>query len=158
MGILGNIFKKSKNEPYKNTQQRKEDEKPKPAAKKEPEVKDEKKQTKKTEPVVRSDRKKGYQKKQSTAYKVLVRPMVSEKGTDMGVFNKYIFEVAADANKIEIKKAFEEVYGVKPASINIVNKRGKNVRYGRHQGVTKNTKKAIITLKSGDKIEVFQGV
>ena len=61
-------------------------------------------------------------------------------------------------NKIEIKKAIQAVYGVMPLKVNISNLSGKKIRLGRVQGVTKNKKKAIVTLKAGDKIQVYEGV
>lgn len=92
------------------------------------------------------------------AYKHLVRPIVTEKGTYLNAQNKYIFEVSRGANKVEIKKAIKAVYGVTPIKVNIVNLSGKRVRYGRTLGVTKATKKAIITLKEGESIQVYEGV
>ena len=98
--------------------------------------------------------KKGY----GTAHRILVRPVISEKATMVNSLNKYIFEVGLKANKIEIKKAIEEIYGVTPKAINIINQRGKFVRFGRKQGRTKNTKKAIITLKKGESITIYEGI
>lgn len=92
------------------------------------------------------------------AYRILIRPLITEKATNLSNENKYIFEVSGDANKIEIKKAIKNVYGVRPISINIVNVRGKQVRFGRTMGRTKDRKKAIVTLKKGEKIEVYEGV
>lgn len=92
------------------------------------------------------------------AYRVLVKPLITEKITDLGVFNKYGFVVANNANKIEIKKAIKEVYGVKPIAVNMINMKGKKVRSGRVSGKKKDWRKAIITLKKGEKIEIYQGV
>ncbi len=92
------------------------------------------------------------------AHKVLVRPLITEKSTDLSVFSKYAFEVFPKSNKSEIIKAIENVYGVRPIKVNIVNMRGKEVRYGRVTGKTKKWKKAIITLKLGEKIEIYEGV
>lgn len=92
------------------------------------------------------------------AYRVLLKPLVTEKGTYLGATNKYLFAVSPQTNKTEIKKAVKAVYGVMPVKVNIVNLGGKNVRYGRVKGQTKDKKKAIITLKKGDKIEVYEGV
>lgn len=99
-------------------------------------------------------------KKEDTkdAYKILIRPIVTEKGTYLGAQNKYIFEVGNFTNKIEVKKAIHAVYGVTPIKINMVNVSGKNVRHGKTYGRTKDRKKAIITLNAGDKIEVYEGV
>jgi large subunit ribosomal protein L23 len=61
-------------------------------------------------------------------------------------------------NKVEVKKAIRVIYKVDPVSVNIANFSGKKVRYGRRSGKTKDWKKAIVTLKSGDKIQVYEGV
>ena len=72
--------------------------------------------------------------------------------------NKYLFEVSPKANKVEIKKAVQAVYGVSPVKVNIINLSGKKIRYGKVRGKTKDKKKAIITLKQGETIEVYEGV
>ncbi|MBU1130802.1 50S ribosomal protein L23 [Patescibacteria group bacterium] len=99
-------------------------------------------------------------KKEDTkeAYKYLIRPLVTEKGTYLGAQNKYIFEVSRAANKIEIKKAIKAVYGVNPTKVNIINLSGKKIRYGRIRGETKAAKKAVVTLKEGESIQVYEGV
>ncbi len=97
-------------------------------------------------------------KETGQAYRILIRPLITEKGSFLGQFNQYIFEVAPEANKIEIAKAFENVYGIKPISVNILKTKGKEVRYGRVSGRTKNRKKAIVTLKPGEKIEIYERV
>ena len=96
--------------------------------------------------------------KAGNAYRVLVRPLITEKATHQGVENKYIFEVALKANKIEVAKAIKEVYGVKPLAVNIIRNLGKNVRYGRMTGKRKDWKKAIVTLSQGETIKVYEGV
>jgi len=92
------------------------------------------------------------------AYKHLLRPLVTEKGTYLNAQNKYIFEVSPRVNKVEIKKAVTAVYGVSPLKVNIIKKLGKEVRYGKVHGRTKRSKKAIVTLKEGDAIQVYEGV
>ncbi|MCX6785286.1 MAG: 50S ribosomal protein L23 [Candidatus Komeilibacteria bacterium] len=92
------------------------------------------------------------------ASQVLLKPLVTEKGAYLASVNKYIFEVYGSANKIEIKKAIQALYGVAPIKVNIVNTAGKNIRYGRTSGRTKDKKKAIITLKKGQSIQVYEGV
>ena len=92
------------------------------------------------------------------AYKILIRPLITEKTSFLGQYNQYVFEITPKANKIEIARAFKNLYGIKPISINIVKIKGKEVRYGRTSGRTKNRKKAVITLKQGEKIEVYEGV
>lgn len=92
------------------------------------------------------------------AYKVLVKALITEKASYLKSENKYLFEVNSNTNKNEIKKAIYHVYGVWPTKINISNLGGKNKRYGRNTGVTKARKKAIVTLKQGDSIELYEGV
>ncbi len=96
--------------------------------------------------------------KTALAYRVLIKPLITEKASDLGPLNKYIFAINPKMNKVEVKKAIRTIYNVEPLKINISNLSGKNVRYGRTQGRTKSWKKAIVTLKAGDKIEVYEGV
>jgi|SRR3989344_440634 len=96
--------------------------------------------------------------KTAAAYRVLVKPIVSEKAAEFGAVGKYVFAVASDMNKVEVKKAIRTIYGVEPLAVNISNVRGRVVRFGRAWGRTKAWKKAVITLKPGDKIEVYEGV
>lgn len=92
------------------------------------------------------------------AYRILIKPIISERATFFGAVGKYIFEVSPRANKIEIKKAMKSLYGVSPMKVNIINVSGKETTYGRTRGRTKNWKKAIVTLQEGDKIELVEGV
>lgn len=87
-------------------------------------------------------------------YRVLIRPVITEKATDLSVNNQYIFEISKQATKNEIKKAVAGRYGVKIKKVNLINVRGKQVRYGRTRGKTKSWRKAIVTLQAGDKIEL----
>ncbi|PIR13495.1 50S ribosomal protein L23 [Candidatus Falkowbacteria bacterium CG11_big_fil_rev_8_21_14_0_20_39_10] len=97
-------------------------------------------------------------RKHGNAYKILVKPLVTEKAADLSKENKYVFEVNLGVNKIEIAKAVEEIYGIKPLSVNIIKASGKSVRYGRTQGRKKNWKKAIIKLPAGKDIKIYEGV
>lgn len=90
------------------------------------------------------------------AHEVLVKPLITEKASGLTAINQYAFAVAPRANKIEIKKAIEQLYGVSPIAVNVIRMRGKHVRYGRTQGRTKNWKKAIVTLKKGESIKVYE--
>src|SRR6266481_7545156 len=81
------------------------------------------------------------------AYRVLVRPLVSEKSYKAAGMGKYAFVVFKDANKLEIRKAVEKVYDVKVLTVNVLNVRGKHRNYGKTQGSTSAWKKAIVTLK-----------
>ena len=90
--------------------------------------------------------------------RVIVRPVVTEKTTDMGESDKYTFEVAPDANKNEVKQAVEKFFGVKALDVRTMNIQGKPKRLGRYMGRRKDWKKAIVTLQSGDKIDLFDVV
>lgn len=98
------------------------------------------------------------ERKYANAYRILVKPLITERASILSASNKYIFEVGRDANKIEISKAIEEIYGVSPVKVNIIRMKGKNVRFGRTLGVRKCWKKAIITLSQGENIKVYEGV
>ena len=100
----------------------------------------------------------GLKGKTNQAYQVLIKPLVTEKASELGILNKYVFAVNRRMNKIEIKKAVRSIYNVDPVSVNILNFSGKNVRFGRIKGKTKAWKKAVITLRPGDKIEIYEGV
>jgi large subunit ribosomal protein L23 len=92
------------------------------------------------------------------AYRVLVKPLVTEKATALGSENKYIFVIDNKANKLEVVKAIWSVYGVKPIQVNIIRMKGKRVSRGKIRGKRKDWKKAIITLKPGEQIKVYEGV
>ncbi len=95
------------------------------------------------------------------AFSTIVRPVVSEKSTMLASQGKYVFEVAPDANKIQIKQAVQEVFAskkVEVVTVNIVHVPGKLRRLGRHAGMTRSWKKAIVTLKPGQTLELFEGV
>lgn len=92
------------------------------------------------------------------SHRVLLKPLVTEKGAKQTEQNKYFFMVADKANKVMIKQAIAETYGVWPLSVNVVKMKGKKVRFGRREGVRKDWKKAIITLPQGKTIDVYKGV
>ncbi len=94
----------------------------------------------------------------SSAYRVIVSPTISEKATYLTAENKYVFEVFQDADKKQIRQAIKDIYGVDSVKINIINLSGKKRRYGKYQGRTKDKKKAIVTLKQGQNIQVYEGV
>ena len=91
---------------------------------------------------------------------VILRPVLTEKGYDGIADKRYVFEVALDANKIEIKKAVEKVFpGIKVASVNTLRTLGKIKRQGMHSGRTPEIKKAYVTLTQDSKpIEFFEGM
>ena len=93
------------------------------------------------------------------AQDIILRPIITENSMDGIADRKYTFEVAKDANKIEIAKAVEELFGVKVSKVNTINVDGKLRRYGRFEGYTASRKKAIVTLTEDSKaIEFFVGL
>jgi large subunit ribosomal protein L23 len=93
-----------------------------------------------------------------TPHEILRRPVITEKSTMLGERGQYVFEVAPRANKIEIKRAVEVVFKVDVEAVNISHVHGKMRRMGRSTGMTTGWKKAFVTLRSGQKIELFQGI
>lgn len=89
---------------------------------------------------------------------VLVRPVISEKSVSLTEENKYSFWVNPAANKIEIKNAVEKMFKVGVVDVHTMNVKGRMKRVGRYAGKTPDRKKAIVTLKTGDKIEGFAGL
>lgn len=89
------------------------------------------------------------------SYEVVREPHISEKSTLLGEKNKYVFKVYANANKPEIKKSVEGIYGVDVVSVNIVTIPKKKRRIGRTEGFKKGYRKAIVTIKEGQKIEIL---
>ena len=88
---------------------------------------------------------------------VLIAPVISEKSYGLLDENKYTFIVAPDANKTEIKIAVEKVFGVKVVSVNTANREGKRVRTRRGYGRRAATKRAIVSVAVGDRIDIFGG-
>lgn len=88
---------------------------------------------------------------------ILIRPVITEKSSRMMEHNKYIFEVLPNANKIEIRKAVEEVFKVKVSSVHTIKVRSKPKRMGRFLGRSRSWKKAVVTLLPGERIEFFEG-
>jgi len=89
---------------------------------------------------------------------ILRKPLITEKSTALIEENKYTFQVDPRANKTEIKQAVESIFNVKVEKVNTMNVRGRMKRVRNIRGRTPDTKKAIITLKKGDKIEIFEGI
>ena len=90
---------------------------------------------------------------------IILKPVVTEQSMTEMVEKKYTFVVAKDANKTEIKKAVESIFGVKVAKVNTLNAPGKNKRRGMVVGKTSKIKKAIVTLTADSKdIEIFAGL
>ena len=94
------------------------------------------------------------------AYDIIIRPVITERSMAAVADKKYVFEVAKNAGKIEIKKAVEEIFGVKVASVNTVNMPAKAKRLGAARpGMTRSWKKAYVQLTADSKtIEFFEGM
>ncbi|MCD8199362.1 MAG: 50S ribosomal protein L23 [Coriobacteriaceae bacterium] len=86
---------------------------------------------------------------------IIIRPIVSERSFDQMEDNRYTFEVAKTANKIEIAKAVEEIFNVTVTKVNTINVKPKPKRVRYQKGYTRTWKKAIVTLAEGDSIELF---
>ena len=93
-----------------------------------------------------------------TSYDILIKPIITEKTVGMMEEGKYTFKVAKDANKYEIKKAVQDIFKVDVINVSTMNVSGKTKRMGRYEGKTSSWKKAIVTLKEGQQIEVFEGM
>ncbi len=99
-----------------------------------------------------------------TAHSIIYRPLFTEKTTAIreasseSMGEKVVFEVSVDANKIEIRKAVEELFGVHVVDVNTMVQRGKRKRVGRFLGRKPRCKKAVVTLKQGEMLELFGDV
>ncbi len=86
---------------------------------------------------------------------VIIRPIITEHSYDMMENNVYTFEVAKDSNKVEIRQAVEAIFNVKVVRVNTINVKSKPKRVRYQLGRTRTWKKAMVTLKEGDTIEIF---
>ena len=91
------------------------------------------------------------------ARNILVRPIVTEKSTALMEQGKYTFRVPLAATKIQIRQAVEQIFKVKVQAVNTMRYEGKLKRMGRTQGRRSDWKKAVVTLKPGEAIELFEG-
>ncbi len=91
-------------------------------------------------------------------YEALRRPLITEKSASLQAQGKYIFEVDTKANKHQVKQAVEKAFKVKVTSVNMIQVRGKTRRLGQRELPSPSWKKAIVTLKPGDKLEIFENV
>jgi len=95
----------------------------------------------------------------SQAYRILARPLISEKASrQQTTANQYFFVVEKNANKIEIAKAVKAAYGITPIAVNVIRMEGKRSLRGRTAGKRKDWKKAIVTLPKGKTIALYEGV
>lgn len=90
---------------------------------------------------------------------LIIRPIITEETSDMMNDNKYVFEVAMKTNKIEVKQAIEQIFGVKVTKVNTLVVPGKPKNYGRYSGYRPSWKKAVVTLSADSKpLEYFETV
>ncbi len=85
---------------------------------------------------------------------IIIAPVITEKSSNLAEKNTFVFKVAKNANKTQIKIAIEEAFGVKVKSVNTLNTKSKKRRVGKYEGKTKTYKKAIVTLNDGESIEM----
>lgn len=96
---------------------------------------------------------------EKTAHDIIIKPVISEASMDALQNGKYTFKVMKSANKVEIKKAIEEIFDVKVAKVNTVSVKGRSKRMGRTSGYQPDWKKAVVTLAEGEKtIEFFENM
>lgn len=94
-----------------------------------------------------------------TPYHILKRPVITEKSTTQKeVNNQLTFEVDRRANKVEIRRAVEQIFSVRVMDVRTMQMKGKAKRFGRTLGMRRNWKKAIVTLAQGEHVEFFEGV
>lgn len=91
-------------------------------------------------------------------YEVLRRPLVTEKATALKEEDRYVFKVARNATKPQIKEAVERAFKVEVSKVNVMTMPGKTRRFGRRQVTSSSWKKAVVTLVPGHKITLFEGV
>lgn len=92
-------------------------------------------------------------------HEVIIKPIISEHSIKLSdLQNTYTFRVKKDANKVEIKNAVEALFDVKVKKVNVLNLKGKKRRVRVRVGMTSSWKKAYVSLQSGDRIEIFEGV
>lgn len=91
-------------------------------------------------------------------HEIIKRPLITEKNAALQASGKYAFEVDRRANKMEIKNAVQAGFNVTVTTVNVVSMRGKSKRMGRRMFLSPPWKKAVVTLKAGDKIDLFESV
>jgi large subunit ribosomal protein L23 len=92
------------------------------------------------------------------AYKIILKPHVTEKAATGEVNGAYVFVVNKYATKVDVKNAIKQIYGVMPVNVRIVNTDGKKIRFGYSHGMRSSWKKAIVTLPKGKAIDIHAGV
>lgn len=97
-----------------------------------------------------------YQGDGQMAYKFIIKPWITEKAQELMGNSKYVFKLRSKTTKREVKVAVEKLYDVKVEGVNIINIPQKKRRFGRFVGKKSAIRKAVVTLKKGDKIEIFE--
>tara|TARA_B100000401_G_C52754776_1_gene695117 strand:- start:317 stop:646 length:330 start_codon:yes stop_codon:yes gene_type:complete len=92
------------------------------------------------------------------SYKTILKPVITEKATRLSEFNKVVFLVSESSNKLEVKYSIEKIFSVKVRSVNIINIKGKSKRFKGIMGKRNDIKKAIVTLETGNTIDLSAGV
>ena len=92
------------------------------------------------------------------SYKTILKPVITEKATKLSEFNKVVFIVSESSNKLEVKYSIEKIFSVKVRSVNIINIKGKSKRFKGIMGKRNDIKKAIVTLETGNTIDLSAGV
>ena len=95
---------------------------------------------------------------QNKAYQVILKPLVTEKSSQLSEYNKMVFSVPINATKLEVKSSIEKIFSVKVKSVNTILLKGKIKRFKGVLGKRSNTKKAIVTLAPGNTIDLSAGV
>ena len=95
---------------------------------------------------------------QNKAYQVILKPLVTEKSTQLSEYNKMVFAVPINATKLEVKFSIEKIFSVKVKTVNTILTKGKLKRFRGILGKRSNTKKAIVTLAPGNTIDLSAGV
>ena len=107
---------------------------------------------------VRPRKKVDFNISQNKAYQIILNPLVTEKSTQHSEYNKMVFSVPVNANKLEVKSSIEKIFSVKVKSVNTILLKGKVKRFKGLLGKRPNTKKAIVTLAPGNTIDLSVGV
>lgn len=91
-------------------------------------------------------------------HEVIIQPMITEKSTLLQEGGQYVFRVAPRANKVDVRRAVEATFGVKVVGVNITKNRGKSKRFGARMKKMPDIKKAVVTLRRGERIQIIEGV
>ena len=156
------ILKRSKDAAAKETKEEKKAPAKKKAAAKKPAASSAApKKTRQTSSKAAAEKKAPAKKKvvaSGDAYRVLMRPIVTEKSAKLASEGVYTFQVAPGVGKVHVRQAVKALYGAQPVRVNILNQKGKRVRFGKTRGQRNHWRKAYVYLKKGQHIDVYEGV